>query len=167
MARKLACGFAVFLAVAVCCGFLLNDAAADDGSDKIKRVETEIPRYSDPNPFAVLLFSFNNMLNPQKTRELPRTSLDSLMAEYKIPGVCVGVIEDYGVEWIKGYGKIHAERDIEVTPETYFEAGSMMKLFSIACQGCDAPRLGTATMTRFWTRGSMSASLSEEMKLSR
>ena len=132
LARKLACGFAVFLAVAVCCGFFANDATAGGGNERIAKVENEIPRYSDPNPFAVLLFSFNNMLNPQTTRDLPQTSLDSLMTEYKIPGACVGVIEDFDVDWIKGYGKIHAERDIEVTPDTYFEAGSTTKILTAA-----------------------------------
>jgi CubicO group peptidase (beta-lactamase class C family) len=95
-------------------------------------VESEIPRFSDPDPFAAMLASFNNMLNPEITREQPRYSLDSLMTEYRIPGVSVAVIDDYRIDWMKQYGRIHAGRDVPVGPDTYFEAGSTTKIVTAA-----------------------------------
>jgi CubicO group peptidase (beta-lactamase class C family) len=86
----------------------------------------------DPDPFAVLLNSFNDMLNSELTKTLPKASFDSLMTEYKIPGACIVVIDNYEIAWMKGYGEIHSGRGIGVTPDTYFEAGSTTKILTAA-----------------------------------
>jgi len=103
-----------------------------DRNDKIVRVENEIPRFSGSDPMAILLNAFNNMLNLEHTRRLPKASLNSLMSEYKMPGVAIAVIDDFEIDWIKGYGKIHSGREIEVRPDTYFEAGSTTKIITAA-----------------------------------
>ena len=95
---------------------------------RIERVETEIPRFSGTDPFGLLLTSFNNMLNASLLREQPVASLDSLMAEYRIPGVSMAVIDAYEIDYMKQYGKIHAGRDVAVRQDTYFEAGSTTKI---------------------------------------
>jgi CubicO group peptidase (beta-lactamase class C family) len=50
--------------------------------------------------------------------------------EYKIPGVCIVVIDNCEIDWMKGYGEIHSGRGIEVRPDTYFEAGSTTKILT-------------------------------------
>ncbi|MEJ2722422.1 MAG: serine hydrolase [bacterium] len=54
------------------------------------------------------------------------------MTEYKIPGACIIVIDDYKVDWMKAYGEIHSGRGIPATPDTYFEAGSTTKIVTAA-----------------------------------
>jgi len=101
-------------------------------NSRINRFEETIPQFAGPDPFAVLLGAFNNVLDTEATGSLPTTSLEALMEEYRIPGVAVAVIEDYEIDWIKGYGKIHAGRDIGIDPDTYFEAGSTTKTLTAA-----------------------------------
>lgn len=112
-----------------CCG---REPSGNNRDDKIKRVENGIPRPAGSNPFEYLLNSFNHMLDPEFAARQPQASLDSLMKEYRIPGVCVAVIDNYEIDWVKGYGEIHAGRGINVTPDTYFEAGSTTKILTAA-----------------------------------
>lgn len=109
-----------------------NEQPSSARNERIQKVENEIPRFSDPDPFVALVTSFNNMLRSDVTREQPRASLDSLMAESRIPGVGIAVIDDYGIDWTKAYGEIHAGRGIAVAQDTYFEAGSTTKLLTAA-----------------------------------
>ena len=122
----------LFIFVILCVNIYCDKPSGNDLNEKIIRVENEIPRFSGSDPFAVMISSFNNMLNPENTRQQPQASLDSLMTEYKIPGVGMAVIDNYEVDWVKGYGNIHAERNIKVTPDTYFEAGSTTKILTAA-----------------------------------
>ncbi len=54
------------------------------------------------------------------------------MVHYKVPGLSVAVINDYRLDWIKGYGVIEAGSKTPVTSETYFEAASTTKLLTSA-----------------------------------
>ena len=56
-----------------------------------------------------------------------RMSLAERMATYNVPGVSIAVINDYQVEWARGYGVLEAGRDERVTPETLFQAASVAK----------------------------------------
>jgi CubicO group peptidase (beta-lactamase class C family) len=49
------------------------------------------------------------------------------MTRYKIPGVSVAVINDFKVDWAKGYGVKDVETKEPVTTETLFQAGSISK----------------------------------------
>lgn len=49
------------------------------------------------------------------------------MQHYNVPGVSIAVINDYQVEWAKGYGVLEANRNEPVTPETLFQAASIGK----------------------------------------
>lgn len=122
----------VSLAIILSVGCERSTQSEEDRNYRIQGAESEIPRFSGPDPFAVLLTSFNNMLNLEIARDQPRASLGSLMREYRIPGVSVAVIDDYEIDWMKGYGEIHAGRGIKVTPDTYFEAGSTTKIVTAA-----------------------------------
>jgi len=49
------------------------------------------------------------------------------MAYYKVPGVSIAVINDYQIEWAKGYGVLEAGKDQPVTTETLFQTASSAK----------------------------------------
>ena len=44
-----------------------------------------------------------------------------------VPGVSVAVFDDYGILWTAGYGKTVAGGEMDVTPETLFQAASISK----------------------------------------
>ena len=58
---------------------------------------------------------------PQKAEFLDR------MNAYKIPGVSIAVINDYRLEWAKGYGVREANGNDPVTVRTLFQAASISK----------------------------------------
>ncbi|MHC4215900.1 MAG: serine hydrolase domain-containing protein [Planctomycetota bacterium] len=132
MTKKFVVTAILFIIIPLCVTCFNGEPSGQDLNNKIKCVENEIPQFSDPDPFALLLKLFNNMLNSEFTSKQPKASLDSLMAEYKIPGVSIAVIDNYKIDWTKAYGKIHAGREIEVEPDTYFEAGSTTKIVTAA-----------------------------------
>jgi CubicO group peptidase (beta-lactamase class C family) len=49
------------------------------------------------------------------------------MQHYNVPGVSIAVINDYQVEWVKGYGVLEAGGNEPVTPQTLFQAASIGK----------------------------------------
>ena len=75
---------------------------------KISRVEQGLLRaYGDP--------SWQSM------------DLSERMLHYNVPGVSIAVINDYKVEWIKGYGVLESGRSEPVTTETLFQTASIGK----------------------------------------
>jgi CubicO group peptidase (beta-lactamase class C family) len=90
--------------------------------DRIDTIENDVPR----------LRSFNDMLEAERAVEAETASLAEWMEEYRVPGVGIAVIDDCEIDWAKGYGRIHAGREVEVRTETYFEAGSVTKLLTAA-----------------------------------
>jgi CubicO group peptidase (beta-lactamase class C family) len=54
------------------------------------------------------------------------------MDHYNVPGVGIAVIEDFEIDWAKGYGFHAAGGDIPVTEDSLFNAGSITKMFSAA-----------------------------------
>jgi len=50
------------------------------------------------------------------------------MAHYNVPGVSIAVINDYQVEWAKGYGVLEAGKSAPVTPDTLFQVASIGKV---------------------------------------
>jgi len=59
-------------------------------------------------------------------------SLAGRMAHYGVPGVSFAVIQDYEIEWAKGYGVLEAGSEEAVTLGTLFNAGSILKPVSAA-----------------------------------
>ncbi|HEV8002561.1 MAG TPA: serine hydrolase domain-containing protein [Planctomycetaceae bacterium] len=49
------------------------------------------------------------------------------MKQLRVPGVSVAVINDYKIEWAKGYGLADSKTQAPVTTETLFQAGSVSK----------------------------------------
>jgi CubicO group peptidase (beta-lactamase class C family) len=54
-------------------------------------------------------------------------SLADRMADYKVPGVSIAVIDNFKIEWAKGYGFKEAGRNDPVTTQTLFQAASISK----------------------------------------
>jgi CubicO group peptidase (beta-lactamase class C family)/membrane protease YdiL (CAAX protease family) len=59
-------------------------------------------------------------------------ALAERMPHYQVPGVSVAVIDDYKLDWVKGYGVHVVGEDEAVTAQTLFHAGSVAKSLSAA-----------------------------------
>jgi CubicO group peptidase (beta-lactamase class C family) len=72
-------------------------------------------------------------ITPDHDLELgdPKT-LAERMDYYGVPGVGIAVIDDYQLEWAKGYGVLEAGGDEPVTADSLFHAGSVAKPVSAA-----------------------------------
>ncbi|NTV82057.1 MAG: serine hydrolase, partial [Candidatus Aminicenantes bacterium] len=57
----------------------------------------------------------------------PPMTMAARMAEFKVPGVSVAVINGGSIEWAKGYGVTEAGTATPVTPRTLFQAASVSK----------------------------------------
>lgn len=57
----------------------------------------------------------------------PGWAIQGRMKHYKIPGVSIAVINNFKVEWARGYGVKDLETNEPVTTETLFQAGSISK----------------------------------------
>jgi len=49
------------------------------------------------------------------------------MEHYNVPGVGIAVVNDFQLEWAKGYGVLESGTSEPVTPETLFQTGSIAK----------------------------------------
>ena len=56
-----------------------------------------------------------------------RLALADRMAHYNVAGVSIAVVNDFEIEWAKGYGVLVAGGDEPVTPDTLFQAASIGK----------------------------------------
>jgi len=54
------------------------------------------------------------------------------MGDYQTPGVSIAVIDDYKLDWAKGYGVLEVGKADPVTAQTLFHAGSVAKSLSAA-----------------------------------
>ena len=59
-------------------------------------------------------------------------SITERMKHYGVPGVGIAVIQDFQLEWARGYGVLEAGEDGRVTPDSLFHAGSIAKPVSAA-----------------------------------
>ncbi len=87
----------------------------------------------------ILLTSCSRMSEIQLERRIERVenglfadqtdplNLIDRMAYYKVPGVSIAMINDFQIEWAKGYGVLEAGKDQPVTTETIFQPGSTAK----------------------------------------
>ncbi|MEA3334556.1 MAG: serine hydrolase [Chloroflexota bacterium] len=56
-----------------------------------------------------------------------RMEIAERMAYYNVPGASITVINDYQIEWARGYGVLEAGGSEQVTPETLFQVASVAK----------------------------------------
>lgn len=71
----------------------------------------------------------NGLLSPIVVagRPIPLMTLAARMAELKVPGVSLAVIDGGAIEWAKGYGVAEPGTAAPVTPRTLFQAASVSK----------------------------------------
>lgn len=69
----------------------------------------------------------NNLASWVKIEGTPSWTLDDKMKFYHANGVSIAVINNYKIEWVKGYGLADSSEQKPVTPATLFEAGSVSK----------------------------------------
>ncbi|UCC41022.1 MAG: serine hydrolase [Candidatus Aminicenantes bacterium] len=62
-----------------------------------------------------------------KGQPAQKASLAERMIAYKVPGVSIAVINDFKIEWAKGYGFKEAGGNDPVTTKTLFQAASISK----------------------------------------
>ncbi len=69
----------------------------------------------------------NNLGGWVKIQDSTGWNIVNRMAYYHINGVGIAIINNYKVEWVKGYGWADTAKKILVTPETMFQAASIGK----------------------------------------
>lgn len=63
----------------------------------------------------------------------PPKTLSEQLAFYHTPGISLAVLNDFGIEWARGFGVCQAGIANTVTPTTLFQAGSISKpIFALA-----------------------------------
>lgn len=72
----------------------------------------------------------NSLMPYVPVKGLPQWNIYDRMKHYKIPGVSIAVINNYKIEWAKGYGLSDTINKSPVATETVFSAGSISKLLS-------------------------------------
>ena len=85
-------------------------ALAQSPSDNIRKVENN-------------LAAWVNIENEPPVR----WNIEERMKVHNVPGLTIGVIRDYKLEWAKGYGYADKEAKVPVTPQTLFQAASISK----------------------------------------
>jgi len=69
----------------------------------------------------------NNLIPFVPVKDFKGWNIIDRMKYYKVPGVSIAVIKDYKIDWAKGYGLADTSKNIPVTTETMFSAGSISK----------------------------------------
>lgn len=74
----------------------------------------------------------NGLISAYRDPLWKRMNLVECMAIIQVLGVSIAVINNYQVEWTKGYGVLEAGKSEPVIPETLFQTGSVAKLIVAA-----------------------------------
>lgn len=69
----------------------------------------------------------NNLIPFVPVKDFNGWNIVDRMKYYKVPGVSIAIIKDYKIDWAKGYGLADTIKNIKVTTETIFSAGSISK----------------------------------------
>ena len=59
-------------------------------------------------------------------------SLSEQMQYYRVPGVSIAVLDDYGLSWSRGYGNKQRGVVDPVSPDTLFQAGTLSQVLTAA-----------------------------------
>jgi CubicO group peptidase (beta-lactamase class C family) len=102
-----------------------STAAGQDTTSKstTSEVEARIERVED----GLILMRENREIAWGETGTLAER-----MAHYDVPGLSIAVINDFEIEWARGYGVMEAGSDDPVTTRTLFHAGSVAKTVAAA-----------------------------------
>ena len=83
----------------------------------------------------VLLSAPAGTAAPQKGIQGIDEFIDSVMKEWKVPGLAIAAVKDGEVVLSKGYGYRDVDKKLPVTPRTLFAIGSNTKSFTVAVMG--------------------------------
>jgi CubicO group peptidase (beta-lactamase class C family) len=75
----------------------------------------------------ILLFASHLALTQASSAPLDPSLVQSLLTQFKVPGVSIAVIKDFKIEWARGYGLADVETGATVTADTMFQAASISK----------------------------------------
>ena len=56
--------------------------------------------------------------------------VEEMLAEWKVPGAAVAVVQDGEIVFMKGFGTREVGEELPVTPDTLFAVGSTTKAFT-------------------------------------
>ncbi len=102
----------LFVCAAAVVATLLSQSRADDfAADVRQRIAT----------------AESNLVPAVRIKGHAAGKLAERMKQLRVPGVSVAVINDYKIEWAKGYGLADSKTKAPVTTETLFQAGSVSK----------------------------------------
>src|SRR5918996_6474097 len=92
--------------------------------------------------FATSLFTRHLVAQPGRTPRAPGRAFNgfdqfvaSVMKEWHVPGLALGVIQDGKPVLLKGYGHRDVEQQFSVTPRTLMAIGSNSKSFTVVLMG--------------------------------
>ncbi len=91
-------------------------------NEKIKKIETGLLPST----------GFMSILQPATPDAGKKMILTERMEHYKVPSVCIAVINDFEVEWVRNYGIFDKKRNVKVSENILFEAGSTTKFLTAA-----------------------------------
>lgn len=91
--------------------------------ERINKVENGLVKYKwDENYTAEMI------IDSKRIDTMPKLNIYDRMKDYKVPGLSIAVINDFKIDWAKGYGVMEAGTDKKVNSETMFQSGSTTKV---------------------------------------
>jgi CubicO group peptidase (beta-lactamase class C family) len=78
-------------------------------------------------PVASPVCDLEERINSVENRLLLTGTIPDRMEVHNVPGVSIAVIDNFELEWARGYGVLEYGGNEPVTPETLFQAGSVAK----------------------------------------
>jgi CubicO group peptidase (beta-lactamase class C family) len=72
----------------------------------------------------------NSLAGWYQTQDKERWNLSDRMKLLKVNGLCIAVVHDYKMEWVRGYGLADTSEKRPVTDKTLFQAASISKSFN-------------------------------------
>ena len=99
---------------------------------RIHQIENSIPeqRIFNLEEGKIAFELMDSMFIPSAAQLADPKALAERMEHYGVPGVSIAVINDYNIEWARGYGTLDINTGEPVTTETIFEAASTSKLLT-------------------------------------
>jgi len=85
---------------------------------------------AQPDASALRIKTVENGLAPSVSvsgNPSPERTIQDRMRTYHVPGVSIAVVQNYRIDWAKGYGAMDLGTKMPVNPETRFQAGSISK----------------------------------------
>ena len=72
---------------------------------------------------------------PEKQAAQVRSTVESILKAWNVPGAAVGIVRDGKVVYLQGFGRRDVEKNLPVTPRTRFILGSTTKAFTTMAIG--------------------------------